>query len=117
MKTPRRFLFLLFLAPLNALAPSRAAQPPAPSTLNLQLVYVNEGTEMRYVFVIGQSGFTSVESLKAYLGTLPKGTEVRWAPGCERLGREPLLSSERDMKDFEAFLKRKGIKFTLVPAG
>ena len=58
-----------------------------------------------------------MEKLKDFLGRLPRGTEVRWAPGCERLGDEPLLSSEKDMTAFQTFMKEKGLRFVLVPAG
>ena len=74
-----------------------------PEKLELRLVYIFEGNAPEYVFVIGDSGFKSVESLKAFLGTLPRGSEVRWAPGCERFGKEPLLSSEEDMAEFRCF--------------
>ncbi len=83
----------------------------------LQLIYVFEGQKPEFIFVIGQSGFKTVAALDRYLETLPPGSELRWAPGCERLGGEPLLSSEEDMKAFRAFLKEKGIKFVLVPSG
>jgi hypothetical protein len=67
--------------------------------------------------VIGDSGFTSVESLKEFLGRLPAGSEIKWAPGCERFGKEPLLSSEKDLEEFKTFLKEKGVSFVLVPSG
>jgi hypothetical protein len=83
----------------------------------LRLIYVFEEPKTAFIFVIGQSGFKSVNSLKRYLGTWPPGSELRWAPGCSRLGNEPLLSSEQDMNAFRAFLKKRGIKFVLVPSG
>ena len=83
----------------------------------LQLIYVFEGQKTEFIFVIGQSGFKSVASLKQYLETLPPGSELRWAPGCDRLGGEPLLSSESDMHAFRDFLAAHGIKFVLVPSG
>jgi len=49
--------------------------------------------------------------------TWPPGSELRWAPGCERVGGEPLLSSEQDMRDFRKFLEQRGIRFVLVPSG
>ena len=90
---------------------------PAPVQYELRLIHIFEGKEPQHIFVIGDSGFTSVESLKAFLGTLPPGSEIRWAPGCERFGREPLLSSEKDMEEFRTFLQEKGISFVLVPSG
>ena len=83
----------------------------------LRLIYVFDEQKTAFIFVIGQSGFTSVNSLKRYLETWPPGSELKWAPGCSRLGSEPLLSSEQEMKTFRAFLKKRGIKFVLVPSG
>jgi hypothetical protein len=83
----------------------------------LQLIYVFDEPKTTLIFVIGQSGFTSAKSLKRYLETWPPGSELKWAPGCVRIGGEPLLSSEEEMKAFRAFLKKRGIKFVLVPSG
>jgi hypothetical protein len=88
-----------------------------PITAELRLIYVFDEPKTTFVFVIGQSGFTSVRSLKRYLETWPSGSELKWAPGCIRFGGEPLLSSEEEMKAFRAFLKKKGIRFVLVPSG
>ena len=83
----------------------------------LRLIYVFEEPKTAFIFVIGQSGFKSVNSLKRYLETWPPGSELKWAPGCSRLGSEPLLSSEQEVKAFRAFLKTRGIEFVLVPSG
>ena len=83
----------------------------------LRLIYVFDEPKTTFIFVIGQSGFTSAKSLKRYLETWPPGSELKWAPGCIRLGGEPLLSSEEEMKAFRAFLKKRGIQFVLVPSG
>jgi hypothetical protein len=83
----------------------------------LKLIYVFDGPKTEFILVIGQSGFKSANSLKRYLGSWPPGSELKWAPGCIRLGGEPLLSSEQEMKAFRAFLQKRGIKFVLVPSG
>lgn len=88
-----------------------------PVKRELQLIYVFEGKEPEFIFVIGQSGFKSVAALKEHLKTWAPGSELRWAPGCERLGKEPLLSSERDMQAFRKFLEERKIRFVLVPSG
>ena len=88
-----------------------------PPRYELKLVGIYEGAKPEYIFVIGDSGFRTVESLKQFLGGLHEGSELRWAPGCERFGDEPLLSSEKDLAEFREFLKERGIKFTLVPSG
>ena len=89
----------------------------APAKYELALVYVWEGEAPEFLFVVGSSGFKSVETLKRFLGELPPGSEVTWAPGCERLGNEPLLSSEREMGLFREFLAERRIRFTLIPSG
>ena len=83
----------------------------------VRLIYLFDGPKAEFIFVIGESGFKSVNSLKRYLETWPSGSELTWAPGCIRLGGEPLLSSEQEMKGFRAFLKRRGMKLVLVPSG
>ena len=106
----------VFLA-LCAVPVLMARVNPSPVKYELRLIHIFEGKELQHIFVIGDSGFTSVESLKEFLGTLPAGSEIKWAPGCERFGKEPLLSSEKDLEEFKTFLKEKGISFVLVPSG
>lgn len=90
---------------------------PQPVQRELQLIYVFGEPQTEFIFVIGQSGFKSVAALEQHLKTWPPGSELRWAPGCERLGGEPLLSSEAEMQAFRAFLAERSIKFVLVPSG
>jgi hypothetical protein len=109
-------LLVLLLALFSA--PAFAGEAPRlPETYELKLVHIFEGPEPKHIFVIGESGFTSVKSLKEFLGQLPAGSEIRWAPGCTRFGKEPLLSSEKDMGEFRAFLEKKGLKLVVVPSG
>jgi hypothetical protein len=105
-------LFLGGREPVFADGPERE-----PVKRELQLVYVFEGQQPEFIFVIGQSGFKSVSSLEAHLATWSPGSELRWAPGCVRIGGEPLLSSEREMQKFRDFLAERGIRFVLVPSG
>ncbi|MBI1813766.1 MAG: hypothetical protein HYR72_02175 [Deltaproteobacteria bacterium] len=104
-----------------ALMPSyiMAQPPPAPDPpkYRMELVYVFDGDKPEYLFVIGNSGFKSVASLKQFLATLPPGSTLEWAPGCERFGGEPLLSSEEDMAAFKSFCAEKQIRFILKPSG
>ena len=106
----------ILLAAVALFAPSGEVQGE-PFKCELRLIYVFDEPKTAFMFVIGQSGFKSVNSLKRYLETWPPGSELKWAPGCSRLGSEPLLSSEQEMKAFQAFLRKRGIKFVLVPSG
>jgi len=105
---------LLFYA---ATLPAVAAGGGEPVKRELQLIYLFDGDQPEYIFRIGQSGFRSIASLKEHLATWPAGSELTWAPGCVRLGNEPLLSSEKEMKDFRRFLSDRGIAFILIPSG
>jgi hypothetical protein len=107
-------LWVLFQVLQPGLVIGSEAQP---GKHELQLIYVFEGGKPEFIFVIGQSGFKSVAALEKYLETLPAGSELRWAPGCERFGGEPLLSSEQETQAFRDFLARRGIRFVLVPSG
>lgn len=91
--------------------------PPEPAVYELKLVYIFESANTEFIFVVGDSGFRTVDSLKRFVGSLPAGTTIRWAPGCVRFGGEPLLSSEGEMEEFAAFCRVHRIKFELVPSG
>lgn len=96
-------------------APTASAAPPA--EYELKLVYIFEASPLEFIFVIGNSGFKTVAGLENFISTLSAGTTVRWNPGCERLGGELLLSSEREMGAFQAFCRKHRINFVLVPSG
>lgn len=115
MRMKRYLLMVLLVLMPWRVCVAQEARPPL--KYELKLVYIFEGKEPEFIFVVGQSGFKSIESLKRFLGSLPKGSEIRWAPGCERVGKEPLLSSEEDMRAFRLFIEERGIKFVLVPSG
>jgi hypothetical protein len=97
--------------------PAAAQSQEEPPVYELGLVYVFETPEPEFLFVIGNSGFRTVSSLKAFLASRPEGTTLRWSPGCVRLGAEPLLSSESEMEEFQAFCFEHHINFVLVPSG
>ena len=94
-------------------AESRAE--PAP-VYEMKLVFVGE-VPVEYLFVIGNSGFRTVEALKSFLSGLPAGAKLTWSPGCIRFGAEPLLSSEHEMEEFRRFCLERGIEFVLIPSG
>ena len=108
--------FMAFWSTAGGL-PADAAEESRPAIHELKLVYLFEGPEPEFVFVIGNSGFRSVASLKAFIVSLPPDTTLRWSPGCVRIGGEPLLSSEIDMEEFKAFCLDHRIDFVLVPSG
>ena len=110
---------LLCIALVSSGASAQTPSPAisSPQKYNLDLVYIFEGKTPEFIFVVGNSGFRSVSTLKDFLGGLPAGSELTWAPGCKRMGGEPLLSSESEMNNFRKFLEERGIKFTLVPSG
>jgi hypothetical protein len=66
---------------------------------------------------MGAAGFKSIDSLKKFLSGLPPGSTLEWAPGCIRMGKEPLLSSEQEMEEFKAFCAESNINFVLTPSG
>lgn len=98
----------------SASAESRAEPPPA---YEMKVVYLFDPPEPEILFVIGNSGFRTVESLKNFLASVPQGTKLTWAPGCIRTGKEPLLSSDYEMDEFKRFCLEHGIDFVLIPSG
>lgn len=99
-----------------AMAAQEIDKAPLPK-YRMELVYVFDGDQTEYLFVVGNSGFKTVEALKEFIGRLPAGAMLEWAPGCKRLGDEPLLSSEEEMEAFKSYCQQKGIKFVLIPSG
>jgi hypothetical protein len=109
-------IFLLSAA-LTARAQESKTPPPPPPKYRMELVYIFESHQTEFIFVIGNAGFKSVASLKRHLSGLPPGAILEWAPGCMRLGGEPLLSSEPEMESFKAFCLERNINFVLIPTG
>jgi hypothetical protein len=121
MKTPKRILWLAMLLllavlPTNAQENQKNEDPPPPK-YRMELVYIFEGSSTEFIFVVGNAGFKSVAALKTYVASLPSGSILEWAPGCMRLGGEPLLSSDQQLEEFKAFCAEKNINFVLVPSG
>ena len=119
MKMSRSLLWLCAIL-LFIVLPARAQEigqsAPAPK-YRMELIYVVDASPHEYVFVIsGSIGFKSVDSLKKYLGDLPPGSTLEWAPGCVRRVNEP-LSSEQEIEDFKAFCAEKNINFIVIPSG
>lgn len=93
--------------------------PAAGSDFELRLVRVfdNPNGKTEYVLVVGDVGFHSVKAFKQFVARLEPGTVLRWAPGCERFGDEPLLSHPKQLEALQRFAGRHGVKFVLIPAG
>jgi len=111
-------LFILLLAGASAAA-QEAPRVAPPVKYRLELVRIVESYPTEYVFVLGGVGFKSVDSLKKFLGALPAGSIVEWAPGCKRSGDEPLISigQEWELAEFRAFCEATKIEFILLPSG
>lgn len=123
MTCARRFTTASFLFALLVFSPHPAAghagdtRNEASREHRMELTYAFDGAAPRFGFMVDERRFDSVETLKAHLARLPRGSVVTWAPGCERLGGEPLLSSERAMDEFRAFLETHGVELNLIPSG
>ncbi|MCC7249266.1 MAG: hypothetical protein IT473_11655 [Lysobacter sp.] len=105
----------LYLPPNASLATN--ARNESPDEHRMELIYAFDGKMPRFSFSIDALRFDSVETLKTYLARLPRGSVVTWSPGCRRLGGETLLSSQREMEEFRAFLEAHGIRLNLIPSG
>jgi hypothetical protein len=119
MQTYSLMIFFLFHSLLyNTIGmPAQEVEKAPLQKYRMELVYVFDGDQTEYLFVIGNSGFKTVAALKKFIASLPEGTMLEWAPGCKRQGDEPLLSSEEEMEDFKSYCQHKGIKFVLIPSG
>jgi hypothetical protein len=92
---------------------------PKSENLTMSLARVADaGEPKQYIFVInGVVAYKTLEGLQKYLKDIPKGSSLTWAPSCCRIGNEPLLGSNEEMKRFKEFCESVGIKFTLIPSG
>ena len=117
MKTHKRLLCLSVILLSAVLYVNAREGAPPPAKHRMELVYIFEAGSTEFIFVIGNAGFKSVASLKKFVGSLPPGSILEWAPGCLRMGGEPLLSSGQEMEDFKAFCAERNITFILLPSG
>ena len=116
MRHPRLFSIAALISNLLS-GPAVAQSQEEPPAYELRLVYLFDGPETEFVFVIGNTGFRSAAALREFLASRPVGTALRWSPGCIRMGGEPLLSSDSEMDEFRDFCREHGIEFVLVPSG
>jgi hypothetical protein len=105
----------------SVLQPASAMKSkPQPPSLTMTLAWVaDEQTDSpQYFFIInGILAYRTVDELKRYLKNLPGETTLKWAPGCCRMGNEPLLNSQDDMKNFQDFCELNNIRLVIVPSG
>ena len=97
--------------------PAGTANEQQPLTYKMQLIYIFEADHTEYIFAVGQSGFRSVEALKKFIASLPKGSVIEFQSTCRRTGGEPLISSEKELADFKTFCAANGIEFVWIPSG
>ena len=69
------------------------------------------------ILINGSLAFKNSEEFIKYLEKLNQGFELIWSPDCDRIGGEPFLSSDTDMKKLRSVLDERKIKFTLIPSG
>jgi hypothetical protein len=69
------------------------------------------------VFPGGGFAFKTLDSLKTFAATLPRGVSLEWAPSCSPLQATSPLAKAAQMKEFEDFCKEKGIQFVRIPSG
>jgi len=73
-------LLLALVTALTVLHPAGARPEEPPPAYELELVSVFESSDPEFLFVIGNSGFRTVESVESFLATLPSGTTLKWSP-------------------------------------
>lgn len=115
----KRTLLTVILCALSALSAFAQDVKPRHENLTMTLAWIADAGEPKQcVFVInGVVAYKTLDGLKKYLKDIPKGSSLTWAPGCGRIGNEPLIGSADEMKKFKEFCESIGIHFTLVPSG
>jgi len=109
---------LVASATLLAAQAGPPAESPRPPDFKMSIACFSDtvATKPEWIFVIGGTAFRSLEALKDGITHFPKGSTLTWAPGCCRIGGEP-LSQEADLKALEAHCAAHGIRFIVVPSG
>jgi len=116
----KQLLFALVFVLFGTLTPAHAQVGKLqPENLTLTLAMIADaGRPIQYVFVInGVVAYRTLDGLENHLKNLPKGSSLTWAPGCCRIGQEPLINSQEEMKKFKEFCAGIGIKLVIVPSG
>jgi hypothetical protein len=122
LSTIRTFAACLVLAAPHFVAAAEPAAPPAAAstapayTMSIACFSDTLGKKPEWIFVLGTVAFRSLDDLKKAITHFPKGSTLTWAPGCKRIGGEP-LSGEGELNAFRAHCEAHGIRFILVPSG
>ena len=104
-------LFILLLLGKNIYAQDS-------QVLNMSLALVVGTHKPEFIILInGSLAFKNSEEFIKYIEKLNQGFELIWSPGCGRIGGEPFLSSDSDMKKLRSVLDERKMKFTLIPSG
>ena len=90
-------------------------QPDNSGKLVLEVDWDPEENEE--VIVAEGQMFKSVETLKKFLDNKPSGTTVVWDPGCVRIGKNPILSSVKEIRELKNYLEKRGIKLVVSNTG
>ena len=113
-----KIIIFSFTLLLSSIAYAEDDTINAPQKYIMSLVTIFEEGQPEHIIVVGgNTGFRTVESFKKFVAALPEGIILEWAPGCGRVGGEPILSSEKEMKEFENFCKEHKIIFKLIASG
>jgi hypothetical protein len=99
--------------------PEPAKRKPDHLTLTLGWIADSDKPgEREYLFVLnGIVAYRTLEGLRNHVKGLPKGSTIRWAPGCCRMGDEPLLSSPEELDRFKTFCDSCGVTLDIIPSG
>lgn len=104
-------LLAVFLSGIISLALTEEPKR-VPANLTMTLAEIADAGEPRqFLFVInGVVAYKTIDGLKKALKDFPAGSKLTWDPGCCRIGDEPLLSSEKAMKDFANYCASIGME-------
>ncbi len=100
----------------NSVSQDLVSTKLAPITYPLKLVYIFEEQKTEFLFVIGDVGFKSIDSLKKFIEKLPTGTTIEFQPTCKAQNDAP-LSKDVEINNLKEFCKTHSINFTVRPSG
>ena len=72
---------------------------------------------LEFVFIVNGIAYRSFAALKDRVASLPSGASLTWAPSDMRTTTEQPLSTDAELKEFEAHCTAHNVRFIRVPAG